>query len=126
MSQNLHNTGLSVVANYTWSHSLDDESSTFSDSLQGGSGDIGSLGYTDLTNPKLDWGSSDFDIRHRIVVSPIWETPWFKTGHSVKAEALGGWSLVGIFTARSGIPFNVYEHQQCVRRVYCTEVDAGD
>jgi len=108
-SQNLHNTGVSVVANYTWSHSLDDESSTFSDSLQGGSGDIGSLGYTDLTNPKLDWGNSDFDVRHRIVVSPIWETPWYKSGHSAMAEALGGWSLVGIFTARSGVPFNVYD-----------------
>ena len=37
-TQNLHHTGLSLVANYTWSHSLDDISSTFSDSLQGGSG----------------------------------------------------------------------------------------
>lgn len=108
-TQNLHNTGLSLVANYTWSHSLDDESSTFSDSLQGGSGDIGSLGYTDLTNPKLDWGNSDFDVRNRIVVSPIWETPWYKSGHSAMAQAAGGWSLVGIFTARSGIPFNVYD-----------------
>ena len=109
-TQNLHNTGLSVVANYTWSHSLDDASSTFSDSLQGGSGDIGSLGYTDLMNPKLDWGNSDFDITHRIVVSPIWETPWYKSGHNATAQALGGWSVVGIFTARSGVPFNVYDY----------------
>ena len=109
-SQNLHNTGVSVVANYTWSHSLDDESSTFSDSLQGGSGDIGSLGYTDLMNPKLDWGNSDFDITHRVVVSPIWETPWYKNGRGATAEALGGWSLVGIFTARTGVPFNVYDY----------------
>ena len=109
-TQNLHNTGLSLVANWTWSHSLDDESSTFSDSLQGGSGDIGSLGYTDLTNPKLDWGNSDFDIRHRVVISPIWETPWYKSGHSAMAQAAGGWSLVGIFTARTGVPFNVYDY----------------
>ena len=31
-SQNLRNTGLSITANYTYSHSLDDLSSTFSDS----------------------------------------------------------------------------------------------
>jgi hypothetical protein len=109
-TQNLHNTGVSLVANYTWAHSLDDESSTFSDSLQGGSGDIGSLGYTDLMNPKLDWGNSDFDITHRVVISPIWETPWYKSGRSATAQAFGGWSLVGIFTARSGVPFNVYDY----------------
>jgi hypothetical protein len=59
-TQNFRNTGLSLVANYTLSQSLDDLSSTFSDSLQGGSGYIGSLGYTDPFNPGLDWGSSDF------------------------------------------------------------------
>jgi hypothetical protein len=108
-TQNLHNTGLSMVGNYTWSHSLDDESSTFSDSLQGGSGDIGSLGYTDLTNPKLDWGNSDFDVRHRVAISPIWETPWYKDRGGI-GEALGGWAFSGIFTARSGVPFNVYDY----------------
>ena len=107
-TQNLHNTGLSLVANYTWAHSLDDISSTFSDSLQGGSEYIGSLGYTDPFNPKLDWGNSDYDIRHRIVVSPIWETPWFKSGKGM-GEALGGWSVVGIITARTGSPFSVYD-----------------
>ncbi|MGH9642933.1 MAG: TonB-dependent receptor domain-containing protein [Terriglobales bacterium] len=78
-TQNILTSGVSLVANYTWSHSLDDGSSTFGDSLQGGSGAIGSLGYTDLLNPKLDWGNSDFDVKHRIVVSPIWETPWYKS-----------------------------------------------
>ena len=106
-TQNLHNTGLSLVANYTWSHTLDDISSTFSDSLQGGSGYIGSLGYTDLANPKLDWGNADYDVRNRFVVSPIWETPWFKSGRG--SQALGGWSIVGIFTARTGIPFSAYD-----------------
>jgi len=109
-TQNLRNTGLSLVANYTWSHSLDDISSTFSDSVQGGSGTgYGSLGYTDAFNPKLDWGPSDFDVRHRLVISPIWNTPWFKSGRGAEAQALGGWALVGIFTARTGIPFNVYD-----------------
>jgi len=109
-TQNLHNTGLSLVANYTWAHSLDDISSTFSDSLQGGSGYIGSLGYTDPFHPQLDWGSSDYDIRQRIVVSPIWETPWFKSGKGVATQALGGWSVVGIITARTGTPFSAFDY----------------
>lgn len=109
-TQDFHGTGLGVVANYTWSHSLDNLSSTFGDSLQGGSGDIGSLGYTDLLNPGLDWGSSDFDIRNRIAIAPIWETPWYKRGNEFQRQALGGWVASGIFTARNGIPFSVYDY----------------
>jgi len=108
-TQDLHHTGLTLVANYTYAHSLDDISSTFSDSIQGGSGEgYGSLGYTSLTNPKLDWGNADYDVRNRFVVSPIWQTPWFKSEKGM-GEALGGWSLVGVFTARTGIPFTVYD-----------------
>ena len=109
-SENLHNSGVTLVANYTWSHSLDDLSSTFGDSLQGGSGYIGSLGYTSLADPALDWGSSDFDIRQRFTLAPIWATPWFKTGAYAEREALGGWTVSGIFTARGGVPFSVFDY----------------
>ena len=54
--QNLHQTGLSLTGNYTWSHALDELSSTFGDSLQGGSGYIGSLGYTSLADPQSRLG----------------------------------------------------------------------
>ncbi len=110
-TQNLHSTGLSVVGNYTWSRSRDDLSSTFGDSLQGGSGYVGSLGYTSLEDPKLDWGPSDFDQPQRIALAPIWETPWFKHGTSIEREAFGGWNISGIFTARAGVPFSVYDEQ---------------
>jgi hypothetical protein len=109
-SQNIHNTGLDLVANYTWSHSLDDLSSTFGDSLQGGSGYVGSLGYTNLLDPKLDWGSSDYDIRQRLTVSPIWATPWYKTGSVFGKELLGGWTISAIGTIRTGVPFSVFDY----------------
>jgi outer membrane receptor protein involved in Fe transport len=108
-TQNLHNSGLSVVANYTWAHSTDDLSSTFSDSTGGASNGIGNLGYLDPSNPRLDWGSSDFDIRHRVTVSPIYELPWLKNGRDWKHQVGGGWTLVGIFTARTGVPFSIYD-----------------
>jgi len=110
-TQDLHNTGLGIVANYTWAHSLDDISSTFSDSLQGGSGYIGSLGYTDFRDPGLDWGSSDYDIRNRVTIAPIWQTPWFNhSGSELERQALGGWLTSGIITARNGIPFSFYDY----------------
>lgn len=109
-SENFHNTGLTLIANYTWSHSLDDLSSTFSDSLQGGSGIVGSLGYTSLADPKLDWGSSDFDVRHRISISPIWETPWLKHSRGIVGQVAGNWTLSGLFTARAGVPFSIFDY----------------
>jgi len=109
-TQNLRGTGLSIVGNYTWSRSNDDLSSTFGDSLQGGSGYVGSLGYTSLADPKLDWGPSDFDQPQRIALAPIWETPWFKHGTGIEREAFGGWNISGIYTARSGVPFSVFDY----------------
>lgn len=108
-SNDLRHTGLSVTANYTWSHSLDDLSSTFSDSTGGASNGIGNLGYLDPRNPKLDWGSSDFDVRHRVSLGMIWSTPWLKTGHGLEGQALGGWSIAPIFTARTGTPFSIFD-----------------
>lgn len=108
-AQDLLSSGLDIIANYTWSHSLDDLSSTFADSSQGGSGYIGNLGYLDPTHPMLDWGSSDFDVPNRLVLSPIWETPWLRHGHGVLTEIAGGWTASGIFTARSGTPFSAYD-----------------
>lgn len=108
-TQNVHNTGLSVTANYTWAHSTDDLSSTFSDSTQGASNGIGNLGYLDPRNPRLDWSSSDFDIRHRLALTPIYQIPFFKSGKGFGRQVLGGWTLVGIFTARTGTPFSVFD-----------------
>jgi hypothetical protein len=107
-TQDIHHTGLSLVANYTLAQSLDDLSSTAStDSLQGEL--IASYGYLNFLTPKLDWGPSDYDVRNRFVVSPIWNTPWYKTGNAFEREVLSGWALSGIFTARSGTPFSIFD-----------------
>ena len=98
-----------MVANYTFAHSIDDLSSTFADNLQGASGGIGNLGYLDPRNPGLDRGNSDYDIRHRVVVSPIYETPWFKQSGGWSHLLLGGYTFTSIFTARTGTPFGVFD-----------------
>jgi hypothetical protein len=101
---NLHHTGLGMTANYTYAHSLDNISSTFSESNSGSNG-VGNLGYLNPFNPALDHGSSDFDVRHRFVIAPIWQTPWFHNEPGAKGKLLGGYLLTGIYTVRSGTPF---------------------
>jgi outer membrane receptor protein involved in Fe transport len=107
-SQNFKHTGLMLVANYTYAHSLDDLSSTFSESASASNG-VGNLGYLDPRNPRLDYGNSDFDIRHRLVFSAIWQEPFFKSGRGWQRQVLGGWSLIPVFTGRTGVPFSIMD-----------------
>lgn len=106
-TNNLANTGLSLTANYTWSHTIDNLSATFGGSSEEPNGNT--LGYLDAFNPRLDLGDSDYDIRHRLVVSAIWDVPLGKNSNGFMKEAAGGWELAPIFNARSGSPLTVYD-----------------
>ncbi len=105
-SQQIRQTGVSMIVNYTWAHSLDNLSSTFSENSTGSNG-VGNLGYLDPRNPALDYGNSDTDIRNRLVLAPIWRTPWFASGKSWERQAFGGYIMTSIFTARSGVPYSI-------------------
>jgi outer membrane receptor protein involved in Fe transport len=59
------------------------------------------------TNDIDAWeGPSDFDVRHRLVANFIAALPGGDSG-GVAGAVLGGWTLSGIYTARSGRPFTV-------------------
>jgi len=104
VARNVAHTGLTLDANYTWSHALDNLSSTFSDGNQGSF----MLGFQDPFNPSLDHGSSDFNAKNRLAISGIWAIPVFK-GASVTDKILGGWEIAPIITARSGNPYTIYD-----------------
>ncbi|MBV9769993.1 MAG: hypothetical protein JOZ32_10505 [Bryobacterales bacterium] len=57
-------------------------------------------------------GSSDFDLRHRLIVNFLYELP-VGAGHAhfnsgFGARVLGGWELAGLSTFQSGHPFDIY------------------
>ncbi len=107
-SNDIRHSGFSVVANYTFAHATDDLSSTFSES--GATGNIGALGYTNPFNPSLDYGNSDYDVRHRLVLAPIYRTPsFFKDKGGYLAQLASGYQLTGIYTLRSGVPFSILD-----------------
>jgi carboxypeptidase family protein/TonB-dependent receptor-like protein len=60
----------------------------------------GSSRSSDPFNLRTDRSVASFDIPHRIVWSSIWELPGPKRGWI--GQALGGWSLTGIYTLQSG------------------------
>jgi hypothetical protein len=111
-SNNLFNKGLQMNFNWTWSHTMDNLSNTFSEGPDGGF----QLGYVDYFHPNLDWGNSEFDARHRVAISGVWEIPWGKTSsNGFMRTAVGGWSFSPIFTYHTGQPFSVYD---CTNAVY--------
>ncbi len=101
---NLFNKGLDFNLNYTYAHAIDNISTTFSETAQ-----TYNLGYVNPFQPNIDTGSSDYDVRHRVVVSAVWALPFAKDSKGVMKEVAGGWSFAPVFTARTGYPLTVYD-----------------
>ncbi len=101
--------GLSFLASYTWSHSIDDVSS-FNIT---GSASQPVAGENDLAqnpfNLAAERGPSMFDARHRFVLSYQWSIPFLQHSSAWYSKVLGNWQLNGIMTAMSGTPFTVFD-----------------
>ena len=86
--------GLSLLASYTWSKSIDEGSGFFSTASD--------ANYPqDDRHPNLERGLSDFDVRHRFTLSYSYDLP------SGKGRLRGGWRTTGIWTFQTGEPFTV-------------------
>ena len=85
--------GLSLLAGYTWSHALDQASDNRAPQAM------------DSTRPWLEYGSSDFDIRHRFTASVTYAVP----GRRSWGQLLQGWQLNSILTLQTGQPWNVVD-----------------
>ncbi|MCI0389237.1 MAG: TonB-dependent receptor [Acidobacteria bacterium] len=92
--------GLQFNASYTWSKSLDYNSYS--------SGGVVVQNSYDLRNNR---GLSDFDARHRFVISPIYELP-FRGNQFVE-----GWQLALIVQVQSGNPVNIVTSNNTVNGV---------
>ena len=105
-TNNLFNKGLTVTANYTWSHTEDYSSATFGGSDEWSGQGLGTL---DPFAPRLDKGDADFDVRSRFYVSAVWTIPFAKNTHGIWNRALDGWELAPIVEARTGYPYTIYD-----------------
>ncbi len=90
--------GLEFLGSYVWGKYLD----VFS--FEG----EGSTGPRDPYNLGLDYGPSDNDVRHRFVISYIWQVPKFGHFSGLTNQLVNGWEFQGITTIQSGSPFSVY------------------
>ncbi|RPH64093.1 MAG: hypothetical protein EHM83_08855, partial [Burkholderiales bacterium] len=53
------------------------------------------------------WGPSNYDRRHVLVVSYIYDLPFWRDQNTLLANLLGGWQVAGSTFIRSGNPFSI-------------------
>jgi hypothetical protein len=101
--------GVSFLASYTYSKTLDDVS-TFNIT---GSASQSTAGENDLAqnpfNLSAEHGRSMFDARNRFVINYQWNLPWFSNPDNWYGHILGNWQVNGITTLMSNTPFTVYD-----------------
>jgi hypothetical protein len=91
--------GFSLLANYTWSRSID--------ILSDDPTSISAVGFVNSNNLALDRAVSSFNVPHVFSASWVWEAPRVTRWGWLGREVLSGWQLDGIMTARAGQPLNV-------------------
>ena len=97
--------GLSLLASYTFSKSIDDASNFFTSA---GDPNFPQNSY-DLRQER---GRSNFDVRHRLSVSYSYDLPFgrgrrFASDAGLVSTLLSGWQTNGVVTLQSGRPFTV-------------------
>ena len=88
--------GLQLIASYTWAHAIDNGSSVNLPNP-----------YTNVYNPDLDRGNSDFDMRHDFSTALGYEVPGTHGENRPLGTLTNGWALASIFRANSAVPVNV-------------------
>jgi hypothetical protein len=89
---------LNVLAAYTWSKSLDNDSDTFDEA--------------DPYNQAISKSLSTFDMTHNFVVSYVYSLPFQKLTKATDGplhKILDGWRLVGITRLATGLPVTLTE-----------------
>ena len=98
--------GLNFNFNYTWAHFLDEMDSS------GWGSRAGSQSYQVSYEPGLNYGNSNFDVRHALKGSVVYQLPFgkgrqFLNNNWLVDELFGGWQGSGTIVAQGGQPFTV-------------------
>jgi hypothetical protein len=93
--------GLQYQLSYTYAHALDNASSASLGSVNNGD-------FLDQRFPNANYGNADFDVRHRLVFSYIYDLPFGRgkmlaqNASGVVNQILGNWQLSGVFSDTTG------------------------
>jgi hypothetical protein len=93
--------GVQFLASYTWGHALTDVGSPLSEGP--GNRDV---------HISEEYSHASFDVRHRFVLSGLWELPVGRNLTGVARAIAGGWQLNGILTLQTGNNMSISTNRQ--------------
>jgi hypothetical protein len=95
-----------AVVNYTYSKSLDQVSN--------GDQANSNANQTDPAHNRTEYGPSDYDLRHRVTASALYELPHVHSDNLLVKAVANGWQVNGIATYHTGFPYTpvVFNLQQ--------------
>jgi hypothetical protein len=100
--------GFSLQGAYTYSHAIDDGA----DPLIPINNILFPPYPRNSFNLRAERGNSEFDVTHHLVVNYSWQLPFGRAKDHARGAAanalIGGWSVSGITTLSSGLPFDVF------------------
>jgi hypothetical protein len=88
--------GISVLANYTWSHCIGQIETP---------GDVAGNAFSNPSDIRADTSSCGYDLRHILNASVV--QTFGMSGHGFVAKAIGQWQFAPLLRITSGIPLNV-------------------
>jgi outer membrane receptor protein involved in Fe transport len=96
--------GLSFLAAYSKSKLID-----VGDNLtQVRPGGVTGTLVQDWSNLAAERSKSLYDVPQRLVLTTLYELPFFKNGNPLARSVLGGWQVNGIMTIQAGLPIPIY------------------
>ena len=96
--------GLSLLAAYSKSKLID-----VGDNLNNvRPGGVTGTFVQDWSNLAAERSKSLYDVPQRLVLTTLYELPFFKHGNPVARNMLGGWQVNGIMTIQAGLPIPIY------------------
>jgi hypothetical protein len=117
--------GFTILANYTYSKSLDDL--PFGEGVSGFDTGYSALPLNNPNRHQFDYGPSSFDHTHVFAGSYVWQSPSLKSSGSLIHHLFGDYELGGIISAASGRPITVLQGTELSgtgigndRGTYCT------
>lgn len=94
--------GLQINAAYTYGLSYDYYSGAAINELTNIPGD--------QSNWQLNYGRSDFNREHRLVISGVYDLPKFNYDSKFAKALLNNWEIAGIAVFQSGLPFSIIDN----------------
>jgi hypothetical protein len=97
--QRRYHGGLTVNANYTLGHAINDFANP-------GNG-AGATGVVPSLMDVIDRGPADHDVRHRAVLALNYQVPFARSATGRRRQLLAGWQLNAVGFWQTGLPFTV-------------------